>query len=64
MTLQIRDLLPGAQSMLRITKKPTQDGTFTVYVEEKAIAWGLTTSAADRLIERLQRTPGSVRAIL
>lgn len=45
--------------MLRITKKPTQDGTFTVYVDAKAVAWGLTTSAADDLISKLRHTPGS-----
>jgi hypothetical protein len=28
--------------MTRIAKKATQDGTFTVYVENKAVVWGLT----------------------
>ncbi|QRM34050.1 hypothetical protein [Microvirga sp. VF16] len=50
--------------MLRITKKPTQDGTFTVYVETKAVAWGLTTSAADDLISKLRHTPGQANAML
>jgi hypothetical protein len=39
--------------MSRIAKKATQDGTFTVYVENKPVAWGLTSSAADILIERM-----------
>jgi len=39
--------------MARIAKKATQDGTFTVYVGETAVAWGLTSTAADMLIERL-----------
>jgi hypothetical protein len=26
--------------MPRIAKKPTQDGTFTVYLESQAVAWG------------------------
>lgn len=39
--------------MARIAKKATQDGNFTVYLGETAIAWGLTSMAADNLIERL-----------
>jgi hypothetical protein len=39
--------------MVRVAKQATQDGTFTVYLEERAVAWGLTSSAADALIERL-----------
>jgi hypothetical protein len=39
--------------MLHISKKATQDGTFTVYIEREAVAWGLTRSAADALIDRL-----------
>ena len=39
--------------MARIAKKATQDGTLTVYVGETAVAWGLTSTAADMLIERL-----------
>jgi hypothetical protein len=39
--------------MARIAKKATQDGNFTVYLGETAIAWGLTSTAADSLIERL-----------
>jgi hypothetical protein len=50
--------------MLHITKKPTQDGTFTVYVEATAVAWGLTTSAADRLIDQLQRMPFSDQSLV
>jgi hypothetical protein len=39
--------------MTRIAKKATQDGTFTVYVENRPVAEGLTSSAADILIERM-----------
>jgi hypothetical protein len=39
--------------MTRIAKKATQDGTFTIYVGDRAIAWGLTSSAADILIKNL-----------
>jgi hypothetical protein len=39
--------------MTHIAKKPNQDGTFTVYVENRPVAWGLTSSAADILIERM-----------
>ncbi len=28
--------------MARIAKKASQDGTFTVYLESEAVAWGLT----------------------
>ncbi len=41
--------------MARIAKKATQDVTFTVYLQSQAIAWGLSSSAADALIERLVR---------
>ena len=50
--------------MDRIAKKATQDGTFTVYLESEAVAWGLTSSAADALIERLMRVSPRVRWIL
>ncbi len=50
--------------MLRITKRATQDGTFTVYVDAKAVAWGLTTSAADDLINTLLRAPDQANAML
>ena len=36
--------------MTRIAKKATQDGTYTVYREDEAVAWGLSSSAADALI--------------
>jgi hypothetical protein len=39
--------------MVHIAKKATQDGTFTVYVENRPVAWGLTSSAADILMERM-----------
>jgi hypothetical protein len=39
--------------MARIANKASQDGTFTVYVENRPVAWGLTSSAADTLIERM-----------
>ena len=42
--------------MTQVAKKTTQDGTYTVYVQGKPIAWGLSTTAADRLIERLRST--------
>ncbi|MBB3019757.1 hypothetical protein FHR70_002822 [Microvirga lupini] len=41
--------------MVQIAKQATQDGTFTVYVGGRPIAWGLTSHAADALMERLQR---------
>ncbi len=41
--------------MVKIDKHATQDGTFTVYLGDRPIAWGLTSHAADALIERLQR---------
>jgi hypothetical protein len=41
--------------MMRIAKQATQDGTFTVYLDDRPIAWGLTSLAADAMIERLQR---------
>jgi hypothetical protein len=50
--------------MLRITKMATQDGTFTVYVDARAVAWGLTTSAADDLIATLRRAPDFADAML
>ena len=39
--------------MARIAKKATQDGNFTVCLEDTAVAWGLPSIAADALIERL-----------
>jgi hypothetical protein len=39
--------------MAHLAKKATQDGTFTVYVENRPVAWGLTNSAADILVERM-----------
>ena len=47
--------------MRHIAKKPTQDGTFTVYLETQAVAWGLSSSAADALIERLKRISSPMR---
>ena len=49
--------------MRRIAKKPTQDGTFTVYLESQAIAWGLSSSAADALMERLMRISSPMRIV-
>jgi hypothetical protein len=48
--------------MPRIAKKPTEDGTYTVYLEAQAIAWGLSSSAADALIERLKRISSPARS--
>jgi hypothetical protein len=42
--------------MTHIAKKATQDGTYTVYFGERAVAWGLTNSAADSLVEKLLST--------
>lgn len=39
---------------MQLIKKATQDGTYTVYFLGKPIAWGLSRTAADRLIERLR----------
>jgi hypothetical protein len=39
--------------MMQAAKKATQDGTYTVYVQGKPIAWGLSSTAADKFIERL-----------
>jgi hypothetical protein len=39
--------------MACIAKKPTQDGTFTVYFEQRPVAWGLTSTAADVIMQRL-----------
>jgi hypothetical protein len=39
--------------MSPIRKKANQDGTYTVYLGDNAIAWGLTRAAADTLIGRL-----------
>ncbi|MET0743959.1 MAG: hypothetical protein ABWY78_11355 [Microvirga sp.] len=39
--------------MSPIRKKANQDGTYTVYLGDNAIAWGLTSAAADTLIDRL-----------
>lgn len=41
--------------MIRVAKQATQDGTFTVYLGDRPVAWGLTSHAADALIERLLR---------
>lgn len=41
--------------MVGIAKHAAQDGTFTVYLGDRPIAWGLTSYAADALIERLRR---------
>ena len=49
--------------MARIAKKASQDGTFTVYLESEAVAWGLTSSAADALMARLKRVSRPVRWI-
>jgi hypothetical protein len=49
--------------MARIAKKESQDGTFTVYLESEAVAWGLTSSAADTLIARMKRVSRPVRWI-
>jgi hypothetical protein len=43
--------------MIQVAKKATQDGTYTVYVQGRLIAWCLSTTAADRLVERLLNTP-------
>jgi hypothetical protein len=48
--------------MMQIAKKATQDGTYTVYVQGKPIAWGLSSAAADRLIVRL-RSPADRSAL-
>ncbi len=39
--------------MAHIAKKATQDGTFTVYVESRPAAWGLTSSGAGIPIHRV-----------
>ena len=39
--------------MSPIRKKANQDGTYTVYLGDNAVAWGLTSAAADTLIVRL-----------
>jgi hypothetical protein len=49
--------------MMQAAKKATQDGTYTVYVQGKPIAWGLSSTAADRLIERL-RSPANRSALI
>jgi hypothetical protein len=54
----------GALLMDRIAKKPNQDGTFTVYLEAQAVAWGLNSSAADALIERLMQVSPPIRWVL
>jgi len=40
--------------MESIAKQATQDGTFTVYLGDRPVAWGLTSQAADALIQRLR----------
>jgi len=39
--------------MSLLCKKATQDGTYTVYLENQAVAWGLTGPAADAIIDTL-----------
>jgi hypothetical protein len=39
--------------MAHIAKQATQDGTFTLYLGDRPVAWGLTSHAADALIQRL-----------
>jgi len=39
--------------MAHLAKKATQDGTVTVYAENRPVAWGLTSLAAEILIERM-----------
>jgi len=41
--------------MTPVAKQATQDGTFTVYLGDRPVAWGLTSHAADALMERLLR---------
>ena len=41
--------------MIHVAKQATQDGTFTVYLGDRPVAWGLTRHAADMLIQRLLR---------
>ena len=48
---------------MQVAKKATQDGTYTVYVQGKPIAWGLSGTAADRLIVRL-RSPADRPALV
>jgi hypothetical protein len=50
---RVCNLSGGALFMVRIAKKATQDGTFTIYLDMKPMAWGLTSSAADALIKQL-----------
>jgi hypothetical protein len=38
--------------MAHLAKKANQDGTFTVYVEDRPVGLGLTSSAAGILIQR------------
>jgi hypothetical protein len=42
--------------MLPIIKKPTQDGTYTVYFGGVAVGHCLTSAAADQLMEELRRS--------
>jgi hypothetical protein len=49
--------------MMQTAKKATQDGTYTVYIQGKPIAWGLSSTGADRLIERL-RSPTNRSALV
>ncbi len=48
---------------MQVAKKATQDGTYTVYLQGKPIASGLSSTAADRLIERL-RSPANRPALV
>ena len=41
------------RQMVHVAKQATQDGTFTVYLGDRPVAWGLTRHAADALIQRL-----------
>ncbi|MBJ6125078.1 hypothetical protein [Microvirga splendida] len=46
--------------MVQIAKQATQDGTFTIYLGDRPIAWSLTSHAADALVERLQAVPATI----
>ncbi|WP_283770668.1 hypothetical protein [Microvirga sp. 3-52] len=41
--------------MVHVAKQATQDGTFTVYLSDRPVAWGLTSGAADALMQKLLR---------
>jgi hypothetical protein len=42
--------------MLRILKKPTHDGTYTIYLDGQAVQCGLSSVGADRLIDALRQS--------